>query len=133
MSEDSSCSEDFDLHRSLVNDEWMGRHGEPNRHDAGQELDHLDSMTALAVEEIEPIPDLLDGNRVLLGAVLQNQLLEEEEGPFMGHFLAHLHERLPSIFCREFGAVRTLAVLDEVLELEGLLQNRVRQNLYRFT
>lgn len=47
----------------------------PDRHDSTQELNHLQGMTALAVEEIEAIPNFFYRNRVLLSAVLQNELL----------------------------------------------------------
>jgi hypothetical protein len=116
---------------SNENDNKRSAIGEPDRDDARQEFHHLDRVAALTVKEIETIPHLLHRDCILLRAVLQDQLLEEQERPFMWHFLAHLHECLPRVFRGQLRTVWTLPVLHEVLELERLLQNRVRQNLLR--
>lgn len=104
----------------------------PDRCDATEEIQHFERMAARAVEEIQSIPDFFYGDRILLSAVLQNQLLQVQKGPLMGNFLADLDECLPGIFRCELGAIGALTVLDEVLDLEGLFQDRVRQNLYVF-
>ena len=58
---------------------------------ASQELHHLLCMAARTIEEIETIANLLDRYRILLRAMLQDELLEEEEGPLMRDLLPDLH------------------------------------------
>ena len=100
-----------------------GRGNVPDGHDSGQELDHLLGMASRAVEEVETIAHLLDGDGVLLGSVLEDKLLEEEEGPLMRDLLADLDEGLPGVLRSELGAVTTLRVLDDILHLEYLLKD----------
>ena len=87
-------------------------------------------MASRAVEEVETIAHLLDGDGVLLGSVLEDKLLEEEEGPLVGDFLSDLDEGLPCVLRGELCAIWTLAVLDEVLDLEYLFENRRGEDLF---
>ena len=106
-----------------------GRGNVPDGHDSGQELDHLLGMASRAVEEVETIAHLLDGDGVLLGSVLEDKLLEEEEGPLVGDFLSDLDEGLPCVLRGELCAIWTLAVLDEVLDLEDLFEDGCGEDL----
>ena len=98
----------------------------PDWNDTRQELDHLLRMRAVRVVKVEAVADLFDRDGVLLRAVFEDELFEEQEGALVRHFLAHLHERFPGVFRGEAGAVGALAVLDEVLDLEYLLKDRIR-------
>lgn len=62
--------------------------------------------------------------------MLQDELFEEKKRPFMRHFLADLDKRFPGVLRGELGAVRALSVLDDVLDLEDLLQDRRGEHLY---
>jgi hypothetical protein len=55
-------------------------------------------MISLTVEEIESIPDLLYRDRILLRAMLQDQLLQKQKCPLMRHFLSYLHKGFPGVF-----------------------------------
>lgn len=90
---------------------------------------HLDSMTSLRIEEVQSVLDLLDADRILVGTVLQDELLQIQERPLVRHFLTDLNDRLPSILGCELGAVRALAVQNDILNLEDLLQDRGSEDL----
>ena len=107
----------------------MDKPDSPNRYNPSQELHHLQSVTSLRVEEIQPILHLLHRDRVLLRAVIQDQLLQVQERPFMRDLLADLHQCLPRVLRRKLRAIRTLPVLHKVLDLEHLLEYRRRQDL----
>ena len=47
----------------------------------------------------------------------------------MRHFLPHLNQSFPCVLCGQFGAVRTLSMLDEVFDLEDLLEDGRSENL----
>ena len=47
----------------------------------------------------------------------------------MRDFLSDLNYSFPGVFSCKFGAVRTLTVLNEILDFKSLFQDRVRQNL----
>lgn len=61
--------------------------------------------------------------------MFEDQLLKEKERPFVRDLLAHLDERFPRILRRDLGAVRTLSVLNDVLDLKYLLQYSGGENL----
>lgn len=86
-------------------------------------------MAALAVEEVEAIPNFLDRYRVFLCAVLEDELLEEEKGALMRNLLSDLHQGPPCVLRRELSTILTLTVLYEVLNLEHLLEDRRCENL----
>ncbi len=128
VSEDRSCSEAFDLSFIRVRgDAALDRLRElrdiPYGDNACQKLHHLLRMAARAVEEVKPIPNLLDRDGILLRAVLEDELLEEKERPLMGDLLPDLYQRFPCILGGELRAIWALAVLDEVLDLENLLED----------
>lgn len=86
-------------------------------------------MTPLTVEEIQPVLHLLHRDRILLCSVLQDELFEVQERPFVRNFLSDLDERLPGVLRCELRAVRALAILDEVLDLEDLFEDGVGKDL----
>ena len=55
-------------------------------------------MTPRAVEKVKTVSDFFYRDRILLRAMLQDELLEEQEGSFMRNFLSDLHECFPGIF-----------------------------------
>jgi hypothetical protein len=73
------------------------------------------------VEKIKTVFHFLDRDGVLLGIMLENELLKVEESPFMGDFLSNLYKGLPSVFGSESCAIGTLPMLNKVFDLEGLL------------
>ena len=44
-------------------------------------------------------------DRVFLSVMLEDQLLEVQERPFMRDLLSHLYECFPGILCRKFCAI----------------------------
>lgn len=101
----------------------------PNGGDGAEEVAHLDRVLLRGVEKVETVLDLLDTDRVLVGVVLQDELLEVEEGALVVDLLADLDERSPSVLRGETGALGALRALDDVLDLEDLLQNGGREDL----
>jgi len=61
--------------------------------------------------------------------VLEDELFEEQERSFMWHLLSYLDHRLPCVLRRKLSAVRTLAVLHNILNLEHLLDDRRGEHL----
>ncbi len=61
--------------------------------------------------------------------MLQNELFQEQERPFVGHFLSDLNKCFPGIFGSELSAIRALTVLYQIFYLEDLFQDRVGENL----
>jgi hypothetical protein len=59
----------------------------------------------------------------------KDQLLEEEEGPLVVDLLTDLDGRLPHVLGGESGAVGALTVGDDVLDLEDLLKDGIREDL----
>ena len=86
-------------------------------------------MAPTRIKEIQAILHLLHRDCVLLSAVLEDELLEEKERPFVRDLLADLNHRLPGVFRGKLRAVRTLPVLDEELDLEHLFENRRGEDL----
>lgn len=62
-----------------------------------EEVDELLGMVSLGVEEIQAIFGLFDINGVLVSGVFEYELLEIEEGAFVGDFLSDLHDRSPCV------------------------------------
>ena len=126
VSAESSCSDAFDLQHGSgqICCAACGRTcGLPYGDYACEELDHLLCVTTLAIEEIETVADLLYGDSVLLGAMFENELLEEEKGSLVGNFLSDLDESFPGVLCCELCTVGALTMLDEVLNLEDLFKD----------
>ena len=82
-------------------------------------------MTVVLVLEVQPIVHLPDANGLLMGVVLQDHLLEEEECAFVVDALSHLDLRDPGMGCPGLLAVITLLVLHDKLNLESLLHEGV--------
>ena len=57
--------------------------------------------------------------------VLQDQLLEKQEGSLVMDALPQLHLRLPSVRRISLLTVVTLQILDQKLDLERLLEKRI--------
>lgn len=100
------------------------------RGDGGQEVDHLGGMIALCVEEVETVFGLADVDGIAVGVVFKDQLLEVEEGAFVGDLLADLHTRTPGVCGVRFRAVGALVVGYDVLDLEALLENCAFERLH---
>lgn len=88
-------------------------------------------MTPGRVEEIKTVSDLLNRDGILLRAVLENKLLQVEECPFVGNFLSNLHQCSPGVLRSKTSTIRALAVLNEVLDFECLLEYSVGEDLER--
>jgi hypothetical protein len=124
MSADSSCSEALDLSESNIlrivrND--SGSKSAPNGYVSGQKFSHFDSVTLLAVEEVQAVSHFPHGDGIFLSPVFENKLLEEQEGALVLNFLSDLNEGFPGVFGSESCTVWTLCILDEELDLEDLL------------
>ena len=61
---------------------------------------------------------------VLVSIVLQDELLEVQESPLVRHLLPDLYLRFPGILGCQSRTVWTLTILDDVLDLKHLLQDR---------
>jgi hypothetical protein len=70
----------------------------PNWYDTRQKFDHFNGMISLTIEKVQSILDFLYRYCILLRSMLQDQLFQEQEGPFVRYFLPYLHKGLPSIF-----------------------------------
>jgi hypothetical protein len=78
------------------------------------------------VEKVQPIAHFFYSNRVLLSVVFQDELLKVQKRALVRNLLSDLYHGLPSIFGSEFCAIGALTVLYQVLNLECLLQDRIR-------
>ena len=54
-------------------------------------------MTPLRIKEIQAVSRFLDTNRILLRRVLEDELLEVQERPFVVHFLSDLDHGFPRV------------------------------------
>ena len=54
-------------------------------------------MTPLRIKEIQAVSCFLDTNRILLRRVLEDELLEVQERPFVVHFLSDLDHGFPRV------------------------------------
>jgi hypothetical protein len=61
--------------------------------------------------------------------VLENELLEVEEGSLVVDLLSDLYDGAPGVFRCELCAVRALRVGDDELDLKDLLQDSRREDL----
>lgn len=61
--------------------------------------------------------------------MFQNELFEVEEGSFVGDLLAHLDDGSPCVRCEALCTIWTLVVCNDILDLEGLLENRPLKRL----
>ena len=95
------------------------------------EVGQAESVRSVLVLEVQAMASfaLLDTHALVLGVVLQHQLLKEEECPFVINFLSHLHLRLPQMWCVSPLAVLTLQISHHQFDNESLLQHRPRQHL----
>mmetsp|Transcript_13990 Transcript_13990/g.17713 ORF Transcript_13990/g.17713 Transcript_13990/m.17713 type:complete len:292 (-) Transcript_13990:31-906(-) len=87
-------------------------------------------VTLGLVLEVETFVHLLDADGLLVSSMAQNQLLQKHERPLVGHALSHLDLSLPSMRRVGLLTVITLQVLNDELNLEGLLEERVCLHLF---
>lgn len=81
------------------------------------------------VEEVESIFDLGDRDGILVGVVLEDELLEVQESTLVVDLLANLDEGAPGVLGGETSALRALGSLNDVLDLEDLLKDSGREDL----
>ena len=86
-------------------------------------------MLSVGEVEIDAVAHFLNVDGLLVGVVLQDQLLQEEERAPVVYLLAQLHDGLPRVFRRYTVAILACEVLDDVLHHEGLLQDGAREDL----
>jgi hypothetical protein len=67
---------------------------------------------------------------LLVGVMLQDQLLQPQERPLVRNLLPNLHTSLPSVLCRQSRTCRALSSVDNKRQDECLLQDSVGQNLF---
>ena len=67
------------------------------RNNGAEEIDHLLGVIPLGEEEIQTVLRFLDVHGILVGAVLQNQLLQVQEGTLVGDLLANLNRGSPCV------------------------------------
>lgn len=98
-------------------------------HDRTQELEHLDGMRALTIVEINTVLDLTNVGGIFVCVMLEDQLLQVQEGTLMLHFLTHLYNRLPGVLGSHTRTLVTLLVGHHILNFEYLLQDRIGKDL----
>lgn len=103
----------------------------PDGHDRVEELDHLEGVLLGRVEKVETVLDLGDLKRVLVDAVLEDELLEVQERALVVDLLPDLDERAPGVLCGESRALGALGADNDILDLEDLLQDCRREDLRR--
>lgn len=94
-----------------------------------EELDHLEGVLLGGVEEVESVLDLSDRDGILVGVVLEDELLEVQESTLVVDLLANLNEGAPGVLGGETSALGALRSLDHVLDLEDLLKDGGREDL----
>lgn len=62
-----------------------------------EEIDHLLGVVPLGEEEIQTVLGFLDVHGILVGAVLQDQLLQVQESTLVGDLLANLNRGSPCV------------------------------------
>jgi hypothetical protein len=77
----------------------------------------------MAVEKVQTVLHLLQGNCILLRPMFQDKLLKVQERPFMRDFLPDLNKGLPSVLRSQSRTVGTLSVLNQVFDFKYLLEN----------
>jgi hypothetical protein len=81
------------------------------------------------VEEVESILDLGYRNGILVGVVLEDELLKVQESTLVVHLLANLDEGAPGVLGGETCALGALRSLNHVLDLKDLLEDGGREDL----
>lgn len=113
---------------NIHGDELLGLLGSDRSHTA-EELDHSFGFITLSVVEIQTVLRFLDIDRILVCAVLQNELLEVKEGTLMGNLLSKLDGRAPGVVGETLLTVRALLCSDNILNLETLLNDCTLESL----
>jgi hypothetical protein len=101
----------------------------PHGSDGLEEVDELGGVAAVAKVEVEPVGHLLDADGVGVRVVLEDELLEVEEGALVIDLLARLHDGLPRVIGEAGRASRALHHLHDELDDEHLLEDGRREDL----
>lgn len=98
----------------------LGRLGRFYGCDGGKEIDELDSAIAGGEEKVKSVLNFTDVDTLSMSIMLEDKLLEVEEGALVRNLLAHLDTGAPGIRSVGFGAVRALSVDNDELDFKGL-------------
>jgi hypothetical protein len=79
-------------------------------------------MLSTRIEKVETVFTFADGHGISIRSMLQDELFEVEESALVVDLLSYLDDSSPCIFRCETGAVWTLSILDDELDLKHLLQ-----------
>lgn len=77
------------------------------------------------VLEVKTLSSLDDSNSLLVCLVLQNQLLQEKEGPLVDDSLANLDLTGPSVRCPSLLTIIALSIRNHKFNTESLLKHSV--------
>jgi hypothetical protein len=80
----------------------------PNGHDCIQKVHKTRTVTTASKEEINAILHGLHTDDLLVGVVLEDELLEVQEGTLMSNLLTDLSHSIPSIFGFNLATIRAL-------------------------
>lgn len=89
-------------------------------------------MWLAGVLEVEPLVHLSNANGLLVGVVLQNELLQEHERALVEYTLSQLHLGCPGMRRVRLLTVVALQVLHYKLHLEALLEQSVCLHLFLY-
>ena len=87
-----------------------------------EEINKLLSLVLLGEEKVDTVLGLLDVEGIPMGAVLHDQLLEEQKGSLVEDLLADLDGGSPDVGRVRLGALGALLVGHDVDHLEALLE-----------
>lgn len=94
-------------------------------------LDKLNQAFGVGVAlvlEVKAVWCLHNTDRFFVRVVLENQLLQKQEGALVGHSLTHLHLTVPGVRGPSLLAIVALLVLHYELYAEGLLEQGTALN-----
>ena len=94
------------------------------------EIHEPPGVGSLFEEEIEPVGHGFDLHSLVMGLVLEHDLLEEEEGLFVLDLLSHLDDRVPGVVRVLRLAVGALLVVHDEGRYEGGLDVDVLDDLF---
>lgn len=88
-----------------------------------QEIHKPFRMISCGEKEIDTVVNFLDVDGVLVGSMLENRLLEEQESTLVGHLLADLDASSPCVVGITLCAIGALVVVLGVFDFEALLHD----------
>lgn len=95
----------------------------------GQEINHSLGIVSCGEVKVEAMLCLLNVDRILMGAILQDQLLEVEERPLVWHLLPNLNDGSEGMVGETLHTVRALLCGNDVFDLECLLDDGALEGL----